>query len=102
MNSKNCKEKIEKMEKDIHWLRKSNAVRDIYDQLLAEDILEFKSEVKKNLQNLEKELFDCKEKIDDNSNNINEHQRNEQIIFQKMAQLSKELRKMKKEMDKYA
>lgn len=95
-------EKIEKMEKDVNSLRKSNSIRDSCDQVLGEEILEFNSEVRQNLQNLEKELINYKEKLDDNLNNINEHQRNEQIIFQKMAQLSKEIRKMKKEMDKLA
>jgi hypothetical protein len=53
------------------------------------------------MQELEKELSMYKEKVDEQTNIINEHQTTEQKIFQKISQVNKELRKLKKEMEQY-
>ena len=95
-------EKFETTEKQMNYLRTSERMRENWEQMWAEEIRNMHNENDKKFKDIEKEMSMYKEALDEQTNIINEHQRNEQIIFQKMAQLSKELRKMKKEMEKYA
>lgn len=95
-------EKLAVTEKEINSLKKIVIVRDSCEHMWSEEIQQMRKENDNRVSYFEKELNNYKEIIDEQCIIINEHQRNEQIIFQKMAQLSKELRKMKKEMDKIA
>lgn len=91
-------EKFESTDKQLNYLRTSERMRENWEQMWAEEIRNMHNENDKKFKEIEKYMS----VLDEQTNNINEHQRNEQIIFQKIAQLSKELRKMKKEMEKYA
>jgi hypothetical protein len=95
-------EKFETTEKQMNCLRTSESMRENWEQMWAEEIRNMHNENDKKFKDIEKEMSMYKEALDEQTNIINEHQQNEQIIFQKMAQLSKELKKMKKEMEKYA
>jgi hypothetical protein len=95
-------EKFETTEKQMNCLRTSERMRENWEQMWAEEIRNMHNENDKKFKDIEKEMSMYKEALDEQTNIINEHQQNEQIIFQKMAQLSKELKKMKKEMEKYA
>lgn len=95
-------EKFESTEKQLNYLRTSERMRENWEQMWAEEIRNMHNENDKKFKDIEKLMSMYKGAIDEQTNNVNESQRNEQIIFQKMAQLSKELRKMKKEMEKYA
>jgi hypothetical protein len=94
-------EKFETTEKQMNSLRTSERMRENWEQLWVEEIRNMHNENNKKFKDNEKEMSMYKEALDEQTNIINEHQQNEQIIFQKMAQLSKELRKMKKELEKY-
>ena len=91
-------EKFESTDKQLNYLRTSERMRENWEQMWVEEIRNTHNENDKKFKEIEKYMS----VLDEQTNNINEHQRNEQIIFQKIAQLSKELRKMKKEMEKYA
>ncbi len=95
-------EKFESTEKQMNYLRTSERMRENWEQMWAEEIRNMHNENDKKFKDIEKLMSMYKGAIDEQTNSVNENQRNEQIIFQKMAQLSKELRKMKKEMEKYA
>jgi len=95
------KEQIESTEKQMNYLRTSERMRENYEQILAEDIRNIHSKNDKTIKDIEKFLSIYKETLEEQTNIVNENQRNEQIIFQKMTQLSKEIKKMKKEMEKY-
>ena len=77
-------------------------MRENWELIWAEEIKNIHNETDKKFKDIEKLMSVNKESIDEQTNSINEYQRNEQIIFQKISQLSKELKKMKKEMEKYA
>jgi hypothetical protein len=94
-------DKLETTEKHLIYLKSSEKMRENWEQMWAEEIRNMHNENDTKFKNIEKEMSIYKEALDDQTNIINEHQRNEQIIFQKMAQLSKELRKIRKEMEKY-
>jgi hypothetical protein len=52
------------------------------------------------IKDVEKEMSIYKEILDEHANIINENQETDKIIFHEMAQLSKEVRKIKKEIEK--
>lgn len=95
-------EKFESTEKQMNYLRTSERMRENWEQMWAEEIRNMHNENDKKFKDIEKLMSTYKGAIDEQTNSVNENQRNEQIIFQKMAQLSKEFKKMKKEMEKYA
>jgi hypothetical protein len=95
------KAKLETTEKQLSYLKSSEKMREISEHTWAEEIRNIRDENAKQIKDFEKDMSIYREKIDEQTNIINEHQQNEQKIFQKMAQLSKELRKMKKELEKY-
>jgi hypothetical protein len=95
-------DKLEKMEKQVKFLKKTVTIREHSTHIWSEEIKAIRNENIAKIEFLEKELSNCKEKLEEQSDIINEHQRNEQKIFQKLSQANKELRKMKKEMENYA
>ena len=94
-------EKFKTTEKQMNSLRTSERMRENWEQMWAEEIRNMHNENNKKFKDNEKAMSMYKEALDEQTNIINEHQRNEQIIFQKMAQMNKELRKMKKELERY-
>jgi DNA repair exonuclease SbcCD ATPase subunit len=94
-------DRLEKIEKYVKFLKKSVTIRDNCETMWSEEINTVRNENCNKMQELEKELSMYKEKVDEQTNIINEHQTNEQKIFQKISQVNKELRKLKKEMEQY-
>jgi hypothetical protein len=94
-------DRLEKIEKYVKFLKKAVTIRDNCETMWSEEIKTIRNEHSNKMQELEKELSMYKEKVDEQTNIINEHQTNEQKIFQKISQVNKELRKLKKEMEQY-
>lgn len=95
------KHKIEEMEKQISYLKKSEKMRETCEQLQIEEIRNMINENDKINKDNKKIINQYKKDQDEQTKNINEYQENEQIIFRKIAQLNKDLRKIKKEIIKY-
>lgn len=96
------KDKIEAMEKQINYLKSSEKMRETCEQLQTEEFRNMINENNKKFKDIKKILSKYNEELDEQTKFMNEYQQIEQIIFQKMAQMSKELRKMKKEIEIYA
>ena len=95
-------DKLEKIEKNVKFLKKSFVIRDNCETMWTEEIKSLRDETSNKMQELEKMLCMHKETIDEQTNIVNENQQHELIMYKKIAQLSKELRKIKKEIEKYA
>lgn len=96
------KDKIEAMEKQINYLKSSEKMREKYEQMWTEEIRSMINENNKTIKDTKKKISKCEEELDEQIKFINEYQEKEQIIFRKIAQISKEFRKMKKEIEIYA
>ena len=93
-------EKLERTEKQLNYLKKSEKLRencDLMFQMWTEEIKNMYNEQNKKINNIEKITSVLNEQTDNT-----DHHRNEQIIFKKISQLNKELIKIKKEIGKYA
>lgn len=101
-NQTNLQKEFVLIQKQTNSLKISDKMRENWELIWAEEIKNIHNETDKKFKDIEKLMSVNKESIDEQTNSINEYQRNEQIIFQKISQLSKELKKMKKEMEKYA
>jgi hypothetical protein len=99
--NKNFQDKLEKMEKYVKIVNKTITIRDNYECSLLEELKPICNQNTKRIQHIENYLSSYKENLDEHRSIINEHQTNEQKIFQKISQLNKELIKMKKELEKY-
>ena len=98
---KNFQDKLEQVEKYVKFVNKTIAIRDNYEYTLLNELKPICNQNTKRIQHIENYLSSYKENLDEHRSIINEHQTNEQKIFQKISQLNKQLIKMKKEFEKY-
>lgn len=101
MNQNNTtQDKLEKVEKYVNCIYSSEELL-TWQNTLVKEIKRFRDQHYNKINELEKVLSLYKEKLDEQTNIVNEHQTNEQKIFWKVSQVNKELRKIKKEIEQY-